>query len=97
MLLDPTREPDDLDRLAGDPHDHDGRCVCFVCRREREDRVRDRHPDYPRPGCVELGCGWPDPCDACYAAAHAAESAGHGLPRDGHHEGDPPPVIGWSL
>lgn len=78
MLLDPTREPDDLDRLDGD-------------------RVRDRHPDYPRAGCDEPGCGYPDPCDACYAAACAAEEAGHGLPRDGYHEGDPPPVIGWSL
>lgn len=56
-----------------------------------------KHPDYPRPGCTEPACGWPDPCDACYDAAVAAELAGAGLPHDGHHEGDAPPVIGWSL
>ena len=96
-------DPDDVDRLDGDPHDHDSRCACFVCRREREDfgqspdRAPTKHSVYPRAGCDQPGCGYPDPCDACYAAACAAEEAGHGLPRDGHHEGDAPPVIGWSL
>ncbi len=26
-------------------------------------------PDYPRPGCTEPGCGYPDPCDGCLGDA----------------------------
>lgn len=77
MLLDPTREPDDFARLDGDPHDHDGQCACFVCRREREDLsalLADRHPDAD-PACTVPGCGYLDLCDACCARVDAAARA----------------------
>ena len=32
-----------------------------------------KHPDYPRPGCDEPACGWPDPCDRCFDAACVEE------------------------
>lgn len=125
-MIDPTDrtapEPDGF--LIDDVNepDHDDDCGCGGCE-ERRHPWRDwddgipatdprKHPNYPRPGCTEPACGWPDPCDGCYDAACAEEDPCTGARgcrcgscrfeeepggpvTDGHHEGDPAPVIGW--
>lgn len=62
-------DPDDVDRLDGDVHDHDARCPCFVCRREREDSGQspDRAPTEPHDPAADC---W---CEACVDADRGTE------------------------